>query len=255
VEEWTKQAGVSMTRRGIVLASVAVIAVTVGSIGMFLPTRPPPLPDRRAELREIVADQEKESAQAQGRYRPRVKTRIDDLGSPIEDLLLGLPGVVHVEVAVHVDEPACRIVHLRDWHFVPPDLFALDMQGKFGRRLSDAELNRLHEEHCLEVAAVQLEQMSLLGCLINHHGLSELYCEGLTRADAANFRKKIDALREIEENQIKALEGQLTVVHALKAESQEGSPAYQKAAAIETEITAMLWEHTRELMSARPAAC
>lgn len=46
--------------------------------------------------------------------------------SSTADLLRPLPGVVQVEAAVHADQPTHRIVHLRDWHFVPKNLHAFD---------------------------------------------------------------------------------------------------------------------------------
>src|SRR4051812_15915625 len=47
------------------------------------------------------------------------------LAPPAGDLRR-LPGVAGVEVAVSPPGPTRRIVHMRDWHYVPPDLFALD---------------------------------------------------------------------------------------------------------------------------------
>jgi hypothetical protein len=86
----------------------------------------------------------------------------------IEDLLRQLPGVVSVEVMVYADQPAHRIVHLRDWHFVPRDLFALDNpDGSYAEFLQ-------------QVDAVQQEQMVVLRCLIKDHGLRRVFAEGLT---------------------------------------------------------------------------
>lgn len=86
------------------------------------------------------------------------------------DTLHGLPGVHRVEIGVAVTKPTGRIIHLRDWHYVPRDLYALDLRAS-ARGLTDDEIDRRYREFLLEVELVQLEQMALLRCLIRHHGL------------------------------------------------------------------------------------
>ena len=95
--------------------------------------------DDDAELSHVVAN-----------YRPTNHARIDDSGTAVVELLRSLPGVVRVEVGVQADQPTCRIVHLRDWHFVPKDLYALDMKTATGRELTDDEIDRLHRELLLQ---------------------------------------------------------------------------------------------------------
>src|SRR5262245_66447880 len=89
-------------------------------------------------------------------------------------LLRQLPGVAHVELAVAVARPSQRIIHLRDWHYVPRDLSALDLRQAHGRELTEAEIDALHEELLLQVELVQLEQAALLRCLARHHGLRRI---------------------------------------------------------------------------------
>jgi hypothetical protein len=74
--------------------------------------------------------------------------------------------------------PARRIIHLRDLHFVPRDLFAIDVRQAAGRPLSDAEVDRLYEKHLLETEVVQIEQMVLLRCLARHHAPSDRATSG-----------------------------------------------------------------------------
>jgi hypothetical protein len=139
-------------------------------------------------------DQEERSAQAVAAYQPKTTARIDDLSTSVPDLLRQLPGMVQVEIAVRADKPTHRIIQLRDWHFVPKDLYAIDMRNALGRELSEQEIDQLNQELLLEVEAVQLEQMALLRCLIKHHGLRRVYSEGLTANDLPNYRERIAGL-------------------------------------------------------------
>src|SRR6185437_13734048 len=109
----------------------------------------------------------------------------------------------------------CSIVHLRDWHYVPKDLYAIDLKNATGRELSQEEIDRLHRELLLEVEAVQLEEMALLRCLIKYHGLKRIYCEGLTANDFPNYKEKVAVLREMERTQISELRRQLADVRGL----------------------------------------
>ena len=151
-----------MRRISVVLARLVVLLV--GAMFLYVnnqktaPTLQTKTEDRRLKLKLLVAEQEVESVQAVATYLPKNKTRIDDLDAPVVDLLRQLPGVVHVEVAVAAAKPTCRIVHLRDYHFVPKELYAIDMKQAHGRELTDDEIDRLHQELLLEVELVQLEQ-------------------------------------------------------------------------------------------------
>ncbi|HLW65885.1 MAG TPA: hypothetical protein VKS79_11235 [Gemmataceae bacterium] len=76
-----------------------------------------------------------------------------------------------------------RIIHLQDWHFVPKELLAIDLTDAYGRSLTPDEIDLLYEQHLLEVELVQLEQMAVLRCLIQHHGLKKLFSEGFSRGE------------------------------------------------------------------------
>ena len=162
-----------MRRKGLVLAGLLVLLV--GIVFLYVnsqksaPSNPARTEDRRPKLKQLVAEEEIVSAQAVAGYLPKNTARIDDLDSQVADLLRQLPGVVEVEIAVAADKPTCRIIHLRDWHYVPKDLFAIDMRQAHGRELTDDEIDRLHQELLLEVQAVQLEQTAVLRCLIRQH--------------------------------------------------------------------------------------
>lgn len=95
----------------------------------------------------------------------------------------------------------------------------------------DDEVDRLYEELCLEVEAVQLEQMALLRCLINHHGLRRIFCEGLTEKDLPSYKERIGVLRTVEKEQMPQLQNGIArscrgyiepALHSFGESSREG---------------------------------
>ena len=161
-------------------------------------------------------------------------------------MLRGLPGVVEVEVevGVKVEKPTQRIIHLRDWHFVPKDLFALDV----GKGATAQEIDRLYREHLLEVEVVQMEQMALLRCLIRHHGLKTVFCEGLTPGELPNFRETVAVLRDMERKDIPRIKAQLVEVQEMLQGMKPTTDRYEKAKAVERELTEMLYQHKVRLL-------
>src|SRR5262249_42061692 len=123
-------------------------------------------------------------------HQPTTAGKLDDLDTDAAALLGQLPGVAQVELAFAVPKPSHRIIHLRDWHYVPRDLSALDLRQAHGRELTEAEIAALHEELLLRVELVQLEQ-ALLRCLARHHGLRRLLAEGMTAKDAPLYPARI----------------------------------------------------------------
>ncbi len=234
--------------------SVAMLLGFVALAGYHLlyrqsyPSPPAKIENRIPALTKLVADQEQKSAQAVAKYKPKCETKIDDLDAPAGDMLRQLPGVVDVQVGVSADKPTHRIVHLRDWHFVPKDLYAIDLKAAHGRQLSDEEIDQLHRELLLECEIVQLEQMALLRCLIKYHGLKRIYCEGLTPSDLPDYNMRIDVLRKMVKEQVPQLEKQLADVRDLLKGMKPESERYQNAKKIEAEITGMLDQHKAQLL-------
>jgi len=131
-------------------------------------------------------------------YAPAVAGRIDDLSAAAVEMLRQLPSAVGVEVHVVAPKPARRIIHLRDWHFVPPELYALDLRQTAGKPLSDAEIALLQRELLLQVELVSLEHAVLLACLVKHHGLRCILSEGLTPQGLPQFQEVIAELRDVD---------------------------------------------------------
>jgi hypothetical protein len=229
----------------IVFVAVALLFWLKGNTGSP-PVANVPIKDRIPKLKKQVADQEAESELAVINYVPKVNFRIDDLGSPAVDLLRNLPGVVQVEAGVTSRKPNSRIVHLRDWHFVPKDLYAIDMKQVHGRELTPEEIDRLHQELLLEVELVQFEQMALLRSLIKYHGLKVVYAEGFSPCEHAAYRERIAVLRSMEQKQIPTIRTQLDEVRKLA----DGATAETKSKAeeIEGQLSALLTDHKARLL-------
>ena len=98
---------------------------------------------KTAGLAERVEQERQASAEAVDAYVPKVTGRIDELASPAADILRQLPGVADVEVLVSAPKPTHRIIQLRDWHYVPPDLFTLDIRQQLGKSVSNEAKPRL----------------------------------------------------------------------------------------------------------------
>jgi hypothetical protein len=105
------------------------------------------------------------------RYAPTTPGRIGELTTPAADLLRGLPFVARVDVALRARRPTCRIIQLRDYHFVPRDLFNMEVLALMSRTLTPEEAGLLYQEHLLQVELVQVQQTALLRFLAKHHGL------------------------------------------------------------------------------------
>ncbi|MBI2806080.1 MAG: hypothetical protein HYX68_13955 [Planctomycetes bacterium] len=229
------------------VGSIALGLMTVGLVALAIyiyttrhrPSQQPTTEDRRPKLRKLVADQEAESAQALTNYKPKITARLDDLSAHVDDLLRAVPGVIQVEVLVKANKPTHRLIHLRDWHFVQRNPFAIDMRAALGREIGDEELDRLYEEHLLELDAVQLEQLTLVRCLIKHHGLKRVFSEGFSSKDMENYKDRISVLRKMEKDQVSQLRKQLIDVQALKGD---------EARKIEDQIKTMIREHEVRLL-------
>jgi hypothetical protein len=118
----------------------------------------PTTEDRIRALEEQVERERQAAVEAAAAYLPTVAWRTGDPAVPA-DLLRQLPGVANVEVLVFDPrtKPGRLLVHVRDWHYVPRQSFALDV-GQAGK-LVDAEVEGLYREHLLQVELVQIEQL------------------------------------------------------------------------------------------------
>ena len=229
----------------VVIGAVALAFFLKGNSRTATPT-PTAIENRIPKLQKRLADRKKEIEGAVDAYSPKANSRIDDLSVPAAEILRGLPGVVQVEMLVKADKPTGRIVHLRDWHYVPKDLYALDMKQVHERELTEQELDQLHQELLLEAEVVQLEQMALLRCLIKHHGLKRVHSEGFSPNELEAYREKIAVLKAMEQDQIPKLRQQLEDVRQLIGNLN--GEAKEKAQRIERELLALLDAHNERML-------
>jgi hypothetical protein len=100
------------------MRSVVVLLALLGLGCSESGSRPTP-PSSSELIAQQVEQERRSSAAAVDAYVPSVQGQIDDLAAPAADILRQLPGVDDVQVLVGAPKPAHRIIHLRDWHFVP----------------------------------------------------------------------------------------------------------------------------------------
>lgn len=112
-------------------------------------------------------------------------------------LLQSHPDVARVEVTVQCESPRLTIVHVRDWHFVGKQSFALDVRDESEKPLSDAGIDVLHQEHRRTVAVVQKQQRRVMQALVKQHGIRQVYQEGLTAEELPAYKRHIAALKKI----------------------------------------------------------
>jgi hypothetical protein len=115
--------------------------------------------------------------------------------APSAKQLRKLPGVEKVETVG--PKRAARIIHVLNWHFVPEELFALDVQHESGGKLSKDEVSKLYDQHLKDVDVLQREQMQLLRALIRDHGLKTVFVEGVTDTSILLFEARVAAFREL----------------------------------------------------------
>jgi hypothetical protein len=216
------------------LPIIACLLVVAAAAGCAKAKNEPTTDERIAQLEQRVEQERRASAAAPAAYVPQVPGSIEDLGAPAADILRQLPGVAGVEVLVACPKPTHRIIHLRDWHFVPRDLFALDVRQSSTRPLSEQEVDALYREHLLQVELVQLEQVALLRALAKHHGLRRVLLEGLTPEGIPSFRDVVAALRDTQER--------------LGDLAQEHAKVRGKSPAVDQEVDELLRRHREELL-------
>jgi hypothetical protein len=166
-------------------------------------------------------------------------------GEPIATTLRQTPGVVRVEELVSSQHPTHRIIHIRDWHYIPRDLFTIDVQDANGGKLTEEEVSRLYQQYLEEVEALQVEQMDFLRHLASRYGIRQVLKEAVTQANHEPYKVQVEGLREMESTEIPKLRKQLAEVEALAKGVGDNS---EELPGIEANIRHLLGEHQARLL-------
>lgn len=207
--------------------------------------------EKKLEKAQKELDELKKRVQTRG-HNPTIKGTVDDLDVPLDEILRGLPDVAEVSVPVSPGKPTHRIVHLKDWHFVPKKLFAADLRDLSEEPITDEEIDRRYEDFLSEVETVQREQRTILRCLIQHHGLREVFCEGLTEQDVPIFEAQIEVLRNVEK-QLPELRKQYAEATKTLGDLEEGSDAHQTTVELKENLESLLHRYRCDRLRIREA--
>jgi hypothetical protein len=137
-------------------------------------------------------------------YRPKVPIDVKDLAADVVPMLKQLPFVSRVERTGPAN-PTHRIIHLRDWHFVPEELAKVDGGEPF-------------ERQNLRVEIVQTEHAAILRCLARHHGLRSVHVEGYAPEMQALMAARIETLRDVEKVELSATKEERELIRQLRLE-------------------------------------
>lgn len=169
-------------------------------------------------------------------YSPAARPQI-----PLHKWLAAQPEVAEVEHATIGPEPRALVVHVRDLHFVPRDLFAADVRSK--HPLTDALVEGLYRDHLDAVEGVQREHHPLLKRLLAEVGHEHLWVEGLTADGEKVFKGKAHALAALDQDEVPALHRQLAEAKGLAEAADLGDEGRGKAKELAGQIEALLTRH------------
>ena len=152
------------------------------------------LPERSLKYCRLVDEAHASAIQTVENYLPKTSGQIDDLGLNVADILSELPGVIDV-TGPKVDAPTQRIVHLIDHPLPTKEEFLIRLRGKADGGVSFNQLELIYDDYLQQIELMQAEQMVVLRCLIKHHGLRQVFAEGVTEANLPLYHDKIASLR------------------------------------------------------------
>jgi hypothetical protein len=141
----------------------------------------------------------------------------------------GLPHVATVEGDVK-GRPERVVVHLRDWHLVPRELFDKDVKAAARRDLSKDELDRLYAEHLDAVEKVQTQLDAVIRELAARRRGLPVYVEGLTDDGITVFKFKATALSDVGASDI--AEARRSLAEAMKLKGAEAADLAKQCEAL-----------------------
>jgi hypothetical protein len=206
---------------------------------------------RVATLKARVEEERAEADTLVAQYFSAAAPRLDNLSTPAADLLRGLPFVERVDVALRARRPACRVIQIRDYRWMPLEAFRSKVLAPRDRGRSVEEIELLYQEFLLKVELVQLQQAAALRCLALHHGLRVVHVERLTPEQLPEFSKRVEALKEADSRQAELWQ-EVADAHKLlremDAKGQTGTERYAKVRAVAEEAAKRFQQHQRDLV-------
>jgi hypothetical protein len=160
---------------------------------------PPPM-----SLTNQLTTTRAQSVRGIANYQPKPPIDVNDLAVDVVSVLKRLPFVASVERTGPV-MPTHRIIHLRDFHFVPEELAKLDGGEPF-------------DSQNLRVEIVQVEQDAVLRCLARHHGLQRVLIEGYTPEGEQLMAVRVDTLQAMARVELTATKEELDEIRKLRLE-------------------------------------
>ena len=144
-----------------------------------------------------------------------------------------------------------RIIHIRNWHFLPKDLFAAEFRQINGASAKQSAIDEAYQEFLGEVESVQAEQIRLLRRLIRKHGLKTVYYEGLIEDELPLYRAKIRSLRQLEKS-LSEIKFNIQELELLRMEFQqsaeENSARIKNITQIELKLKRVLKDYQSDLL-------
>ncbi len=120
------------------------------------------------------------------------RTEADELGGKPESAdaiaLRDMPYVHQVATRLNNPDASCRIIHIKDWHFVGFEEFAADVHSQQDEPVDGDGTIELYKQHLDAVEAVQKEQVALLSAILDKLDVSAVFVEGLTERDMPVFK-------------------------------------------------------------------
>jgi hypothetical protein len=102
------------------------------------------------------------------------------------DNLRSAEGVMRVERLVSVPQPACRIIHIADYHWISMEDLAVDLRDQVPN-VTDADIEDEYRRITSVARRVQANQLRFIRWLSKRHGVRIIHLEGLTDNDVRAY--------------------------------------------------------------------
>ena len=134
--------------------------------------KPSPVPTKE-NLPQRLQEAHESYRAAISTYNPSDPFDVTQLSTDAFSRLQHVPGVKHVERAITVKDPAKRIIHVRNAHFISKEDFAV-WEPALSRRLAGER----YAELLTKLEILHWREMTLFHCLAKDHGLKHVHLEG-----------------------------------------------------------------------------